>query len=316
MLAAPLASLAFPVAGRGGQAIQCRHDRPVDGLLATTHADSVGSGSTGLCCVLGLKRIKGSDKPSQCGVAGAAQAAQANRELGDPRIADPGASSQCAVSTTKPACSLAGGRHECLICHAAKNITVVMLRNDTCERTTIHHAEMNVTLVLRDNVARLMSQYGWTQQGLAKRSGVSQSRIAYLLGYRDKQDRHPTTDTIQRLATALGVSAWQLLCPLDAQPQPPAVNPELLEYALQLAIDLMRDRGEVPQNKRVCAAAALAYPIFAASGSWQAAGASVRDYLASMPAQGASSSKLPPTGGKGNGRSGKGATGRTRKRTA
>ncbi|HET6631553.1 MAG TPA: helix-turn-helix transcriptional regulator [Rhodanobacteraceae bacterium] len=71
----------------------------------------------------------------------------------------------------------------------------------------------DATLAIRDNVRRLMNDRGMSQRALAKAAGVSQSSVGYLLRYRDINDRHPTTSTIEAIAGAFGVQTWQLLIP-------------------------------------------------------------------------------------------------------
>jgi transcriptional regulator with XRE-family HTH domain len=68
-------------------------------------------------------------------------------------------------------------------------------------------------LALAENVKRLMRDRGLSQGKLAEQSGVSASAIGYLLNYRDLSDRHAAVDTIEALAKAFDVEAWQLLIP-------------------------------------------------------------------------------------------------------
>lgn len=119
------------------------------------------------------------------------------------------------------------------------------------------------TETLRDRVRELMLRRGWTQLALALKSGVSQSRIAYLLNYHDQNDRHPTTKVIEQLAAAFGVSAWQMLRPDDvndsgvAEPEP--LDVELLATVLAEANDLWRARHLVPTFDELAAFAARMY---------------------------------------------------------
>jgi transcriptional regulator with XRE-family HTH domain len=73
--------------------------------------------------------------------------------------------------------------------------------------------ESNPTLALADNVRRLMADTGLSQEGLAKRAGISQRAVGYLVNYRDAQDRHPTTQTIAAIALAFDLEVWQLMMP-------------------------------------------------------------------------------------------------------
>lgn len=69
------------------------------------------------------------------------------------------------------------------------------------------------TLAIRDNVQRLMQDRGMSQRELAKLAGISQSAVGYLLRYKDVNDRHPTTSTIEAIAGVFGLQAWQLMIP-------------------------------------------------------------------------------------------------------
>jgi len=73
--------------------------------------------------------------------------------------------------------------------------------------------ENNITHALAENVRRLMAHFGWTQRDVATRAGISQRAVGYLINYKDGQDRHPTTQTVQAIAAAFGVEAWQLILP-------------------------------------------------------------------------------------------------------
>lgn len=73
--------------------------------------------------------------------------------------------------------------------------------------------ENKTTLALANNVRRLMDDKEWSQRALAKRAGVSQRAVGYILNYRDVNDRHATLETIEAIASAFGVAAWQLLVP-------------------------------------------------------------------------------------------------------
>lgn len=71
------------------------------------------------------------------------------------------------------------------------------------------------TRALADNVRRLMDSRDpvWKLTDLARHSGVSKSALSYLLNYRDSSDRHPTTETVEGIATAFGLPVWQLMMP-------------------------------------------------------------------------------------------------------
>lgn len=73
--------------------------------------------------------------------------------------------------------------------------------------------ESNPTLALAENVRRLMTDAELSQEGLAKRAGISQRAVGYLVNYKDAQDRHPTTQTIAAIALAFDLQVWQLMMP-------------------------------------------------------------------------------------------------------
>lgn len=70
---------------------------------------------------------------------------------------------------------------------------------------------------LADNVKRHMEALGWSQRGLAKRAGVSQRGVGYVLAYSDGQDRHASLDTVEAIAAALKVPSTTLLAPASAR---------------------------------------------------------------------------------------------------
>lgn len=116
---------------------------------------------------------------------------------------------------------------------------------------------------VRDRVRDLMYARGWSQSALAAKSGVSQSRIAYLLNYRDHGDRHPTTKVIDQLADAFGLSAWQLLQPQGpsvlgvAEPQP--LDATLLATSLRECISVFHSLGRLPSFDELAASAVHMY---------------------------------------------------------
>lgn len=71
----------------------------------------------------------------------------------------------------------------------------------------------SATLALADNVRRLMEDAGLSQRELASKAGISQRAVGYLLNYKDEQDRHPTTQTVEAVAGAFGVDSWLLMMP-------------------------------------------------------------------------------------------------------
>lgn len=121
----------------------------------------------------------------------------------------------------------------------------------------------SATHTLRDNVRIFMDQRGWSQHVLAAKSGVAQTTIGNILRYRDAQDKHPGTDTVECLATAFGMPAWKLLAPPNtfvagvAEPEP--LDVELLATALAEANDRWRAHHLVPTFDELAAFAARMY---------------------------------------------------------
>lgn len=93
--------------------------------------------------------------------------------------------------------------------------TCAMRDKHTCASGSAYasHMESAITLVLADNVRRLMEHEGLSQGALAKRAGISQRAVGYLVNYKDVQDRHPTTPTIEAVAKAFRTEAWMLMIP-------------------------------------------------------------------------------------------------------
>lgn len=65
--------------------------------------------------------------------------------------------------------------------------------------------------ILAENTKRLMNERKWTQRELAKRAGISQRGVSYVLNYHDDGDRHATLETVECLAGAFGLRTDQLL---------------------------------------------------------------------------------------------------------
>ena len=70
---------------------------------------------------------------------------------------------------------------------------------------------MDMRKLVGDNCARLRKAYGWTQEELAERSGLSQQYLSDL----ERGKRNPTIVTIYEIAQALGVSHIELVDPRD-----------------------------------------------------------------------------------------------------
>lgn len=124
--------------------------------------------------------------------------------------------------------------------------------------------QSTATLALADNVRQLMARNEWSQRELAKRAGVSQRAVGYLINYKDAQDRHPTTQTVEAVARAFGLQAWELMKPTGSSrrstaPAPPAIDASLLAGAIQAAIDAFRSKKRMPDDQQLAAAAAYVY---------------------------------------------------------
>lgn len=68
---------------------------------------------------------------------------------------------------------------------------------------------MKLTKILSDHVSRRRRQLGMTQEELAIASGVTEQYISML----ERDKRAGTLDTVDALAKALGVKAWELFKP-------------------------------------------------------------------------------------------------------
>lgn len=144
-------------------------------------------------------------------------------------------------------------------------ITTVIFRQHPCEKPRPYVARMHKTAteILRDRVRALMARRDWNQQTLAAKSGVSQSRIAYLLNYHDQNDRHPTTKIIEQFAVAFGVPAWELLrpegCLATGVSEADPLDSELLATALAESADVFRKFNAMPTFQELAAAAVHMY---------------------------------------------------------
>lgn len=118
---------------------------------------------------------------------------------------------------------------------------------------------LNATNVLAQNLDRLMESRGWGLVETATRSGVSKSAISNIRNYRDRGDKHPTTETVEALAKAFGLQAWQLMCPVAAQPVPEPLDVDLLRAAISGAANAFRSRGMLVDDERLAGAAAFLY---------------------------------------------------------
>lgn len=68
---------------------------------------------------------------------------------------------------------------------------------------------MDMRKLVGDNCARLRKAKGWTQEGLAERSGLTQQYLSDL----ERGKRNPTIVTIYEIAQALEVSHLELVTP-------------------------------------------------------------------------------------------------------
>jgi transcriptional regulator with XRE-family HTH domain len=72
---------------------------------------------------------------------------------------------------------------------------------------------MDMRKLVGRNVKRIRQEKGLTQEQLAEISGFSQQYISGL----EQGRRNPTIVSIYELATALGVSHMELVCPIERQ---------------------------------------------------------------------------------------------------
>lgn len=166
---------------------------------------------------------------------------------------------------------------------------------------------MNATAVLAKNVERLMEARGWTIVETASRSGVSKSAVGNIRNYRDRSDKHPTTETVEMLATAFGLQAWQLMCPPGSQPEPEPLDLELLRSAIAAAANAYRARGMLVDDEHLAGAAAYLYRRVRGGSSLRSATDVVRDELSKFGANLATDSDGPNGGNPAREPTGKGA---------
>lgn len=63
--------------------------------------------------------------------------------------------------------------------------------------------------ILARNLAFLMKDRGWNQKETARRAGVDQKVISYILNER----KSPGVDTVESIAAAFGLNLWHLIMP-------------------------------------------------------------------------------------------------------
>lgn len=64
--------------------------------------------------------------------------------------------------------------------------------------------------ILADNMRRLRSERGWSQEQLAAESGLHRTYV----GAVERLERNPSLKSMARIARALRVEVWQLVYPL------------------------------------------------------------------------------------------------------
>lgn len=62
---------------------------------------------------------------------------------------------------------------------------------------------------LADNLRALMKEFGWGKNVLAKKSGVTDRMIGYILA----KERNPSVEIADQLAKPFGLNGWHLLIP-------------------------------------------------------------------------------------------------------
>jgi excisionase family DNA binding protein len=115
-------------------------------------------------------------------------------------------------------------------------------------------------------IRQVREAYGWSQLALAERSGISHEAISVL----ERGGRLPLAATLERVATALGVSSDDLLA--DAEP----VHPE---RDAELTVEVAARRLEVPASRVQRWMAAGKLPGRKVSGSWRIPREAVDDLL-------------------------------------
>lgn len=63
--------------------------------------------------------------------------------------------------------------------------------------------------ILARNLAYLMKDRGWNQKETARRAGVDQKVISYIINER----KSPGVDTVDSIAAAFGLNLWHLIMP-------------------------------------------------------------------------------------------------------
>ncbi len=71
-----------------------------------------------------------------------------------------------------------------------------------------HSRESTRTIVV-NNLKSLMTEFGIQKQDLPKKSGVSSRMVSYILA----GERTPSIEILDKLASAFGITGWQLMVP-------------------------------------------------------------------------------------------------------
>lgn len=72
-------------------------------------------------------------------------------------------------------------------------------------------------LIVAQNVVQLRAEKGWSQERLGFEAGLHRTFIAHV----ERSARNISIDNLEKIATALGVSAYRLLMPQPEAPSRP-----------------------------------------------------------------------------------------------
>jgi len=117
------------------------------------------------------------------------------------------------VNTDTPAV-WRGGIRQTLVGSCGNLSTKVLARQAKSDTKIAQNLGMrDLTQIVSRNLKHFRTLSGLTQTALAKRSGVSQTAISAI--ERPMDSKSPTIDTVEALASALGLPAWSLLIDCD-----------------------------------------------------------------------------------------------------
>jgi len=94
------------------------------------------------------------------------------------------------------------------------------------------------------NLLALMEERAWKQTDLAGRSGVGQSTISAIL----RREKAASVDTLDRIAAAFGLAAWQLLMPMLTNE--PEATARVLELCQHFSVSSADGRALIAQVAR------------------------------------------------------------------